>query len=470
MRSIWILRLSMMLAAAAVGFAYLTPSPARAEEKLSIIQRQCPDFSKQLEERATCAAKPVRLIGKFNVWPSGNKLIVELDDVAPTDSGYVAGFVGTECQVVPVVFRQKDEKMKTTTLEMDLPDMRFGWWQTKKLVLVSFPVKDGKLVEDSPGLAAVETVRISNWRFSFLMAVGAGGVAYWLAVIGLGRKKGQFSWNPVYLTSDRFDKASLSRFQLLGFTLLVASLLVFGLARVGLLSDISEHVLWLLGISAGGTVGTKVAEEMKQRLSLENWSWLRNQGWLTAHEEGTGTDPDPSRSRWGDLLKAADGSLDIYSFQLAIFSAVVAFALLRLALLDDIRELATFAIPQNLLVLLGLSNGVYIGGKTVAPKSWEELDRKLGEVRQAEKDWFAKLGLLRSPGAMPPGVITPAVMPVGDQEAKRDEAVRKAPDRYAVYIAAAREAARMLKALFGAEDTKFKTEPVEDHELMPRFP
>jgi hypothetical protein len=56
---------------------------------------------------------------------------------------------------------------------------------------------------------------------------------------------------------------------------------------------------------------------MKERLSLENWSWLRNQRWLTVYEEGTGAEPDPSQSRWGDLLKATDGSLDIYEFQLA---------------------------------------------------------------------------------------------------------------------------------------------------------
>ena len=142
-------------------------------------------------------------------------------------------------------------------------------------------------------------------------------LAYGVIVLGVGRIRGDYRWDPVYLTSNHFDKASLSRLQLLGFTLLVWGLLVFILLRTKGLSDISKYILWLLGISAGGTVGSKVTEIMKERLSLENWSWLRNQRWLTVYEEGTGAEPDPSQSRWGDLLKATDGSLDIYEFQLA---------------------------------------------------------------------------------------------------------------------------------------------------------
>lgn len=183
---------------------------------------------------------------------------------------------------------------------------------------------------------------------------------------------------------------------------------------------------------------------------------MRNQQWLTAHEEGThGYQPDPSRSHWGDLWKATDGSLDIYSFQLAAFSAIVAVALVRCTLLDDIGGLATFAIPKNILVLLGLSNGVYIGGKTV-PKSWEELDRKVSEVRQAEQDWISK--------------VVPATRTQVAQAAKLDAAIQAAPSDYEVYIIRAREAAQMLKTLLPeARDTKFR-QIISNDELMPPFP
>ena len=59
---------------------------------------------------------------------------------------------------------------------------------------------------------------------------------------------------PVYLTSGPFDKASLSQFQIFGFTLLVFGLLVYILFRMGILPNISSDILALSsGISAAGT-------------------------------------------------------------------------------------------------------------------------------------------------------------------------------------------------------------------------
>lgn len=46
-----------------------------------------------------------------------------------------------------------------------------------------------------------------------------------------------------------------------------------------------------------------------------------------------------------------------------------------------------------------------------------------------------------------------------------------APNEYQAYISKAREAARMLKSLYGDRNgTKFKSELIADEELMPRFP
>jgi len=74
-----------------------------------------------------------------------------------------------------------------------------------------------------------------------------------------------------------------------------------------MLSDISKDILLLLGISAAGAAGSKMAEISKKTLSFANWSWLCNQGWLTVAEAEMGRTSDPSRTHWGDLLKT-DGS------------------------------------------------------------------------------------------------------------------------------------------------------------------
>jgi len=62
------------------------------------------------------------------------------------------------------------------------------------------------------------------------------------------------------------------------------------------------------------------------------------------------------------------------------------------------------------------------------------------------------------------------VAPIAGQPAKQTAAIKTAPAQYQAYLTAAREAARMLKSLYGAEGTKFKAEPIPDRDLMPVFP
>ncbi len=218
--------------------------------------------------------------------------------------------------------------------------------------------------------------------------------------------------------------------------------------RTGILSDISNDVLLLLGISAGGTAGSQLAAASKKRLTAENWAWLRNHGWLKAYEDGTGQDDKRPVAKWADLLKTND-EFDVYSLQLVAFSLVVAGTLLTSG-----ESLATFAIPQNLLALLGLSNVVFLGGKALGP-GVAELNTKMNTVREAGRTWLAK--------------VTPNTTAAGTPSAKQTAAIAAGPAQYQAYITAAREAARMLKAIYGSDGTKF-TEPINDDDLMPPFP
>ncbi len=106
--------------------------------------------------------------------------------------------------------------------------------------------------------------------------------------------------------------------------------------------------------------------------------------------------------------------------------------------------------------MLGLSSVVFIGGQAVDPNSIGELDEKVKAVRAAERQWVT--------------AATPHVTPLQGQPAKRQKAVSAAPDKYQAYLAPAREAARMLKSIYGADGTKFKDEPIVDDLLMPDFP
>jgi len=440
--------------------AQLLPLAASAQSQSAAPHPQSPQGQcaalplPQLLAGAQMARVPGPIESRVRVLAGGQSVKVQV--LAPDSKEvYCARFEGdgTAARVVEVVeVKAPQDDRKRVELTLRMPEVAFGWHRPRQLVVASFPLDEkGTLKTESPGAYAAQEFPVSNGGFCMLISLAVVLVAYIAAVLALGKVGGGYSWDPVYLTSDSKDKASLAQFQIFFFTLIVLWLLTFIALRTGMLSDISLDVLLLLGISAAGTVGSKVADSMKKRLSYENWAWLRNRDWLTTYESGIGQAPDVKRARWGDLLKT-DGDFDIYSFQLAVFSIVVAYSLVT----SGVDQLATFEIPANLKGLLGLSNVVYIGGKAISPNSVGELDRKLTDLRRAELDWLS--------------LVVGAVTPLSDKKAKFAAATAAAPKESQAYMTLAREIARMLKGIYGKDGTKFKGEPIADDELMPAFP
>lgn len=180
-------------------------------------------------------------------------------------------------------------------------------------------------------------------------------------------------FNPLFIASGTNGKVSLSRLQLLWFTILVMSILVLLFVQTGSLSDLPESVLALLGVSASGTILSGLTNANKNRLSFENWQWLKDQGWL--YEK-------PTPTRWTDLFLDDDGSLNIYKFQLLFSSILVGITLV----LSGGNNLLGFKIPENFPQLLGLSNIAYVLGKVVTPTGMPELNEKISELVTLEKE------------------------------------------------------------------------------------
>ena len=185
--------------------------------------------------------------------------------------------------------------------------------------------------------------------------------------------------DPVQITAGPHGRGSLAKLQIFLFSLIVFGLLFYYQFRCGILTGMSTDVMLLMGISSVGAVGGKAAYVKNRRLSLDNWAWLRRKGWLPV-----GYDVQP-RAKWSELFLDSDTKeFDPYSFQMAVFSLVVAIALVRTGL----GGLVSFRIPQELLALLGLSQAVFIGGKATENSGYVELDKKLTEVREHESKYL----------------------------------------------------------------------------------
>jgi len=289
--------------------------------------------------------------------------------------------------------------------------------------------------------------------------------AVWaIGEIPLDSSSKSYCWDAVYLTSNQFDRASLSTFQIFCFTLLIIfSLVYILLLKEGELSNIPASMLLLLGIGAGNSVASKTTDAAKNRLSFDHWSWLRQRGWLKVYEEGcsdTGEKRNRQHTKWGDLLKTGPG-MDVYKLQMAGFSVVIALAYLIKVLKTG--DTSKFEIDSNMLSLLGVSNAVYVGGKIITPNSFGELNSKMGELIAAEKSLVEKV--LADPGAIP----SPSY-----DKAKLDELAPKvATQELNAYLVAARAAAVMLQSLFpGKEATRFgdKMANIKDNDLLPQWP
>ena len=217
---------------------------------------------------------------------------------------------------------------------------------------------------------------------------------------GPGKLRGRKDWkrlftylNPIVLTAGPYGKASLARLQLLWFTIVVLSVLVYLLTLTGDLSDLPASVLALLGISAAGTVGTVGVDSARKRLSFVNWQWLNEQGWLTegwlTEADQYGGDKDKAkqaenygtRTHWRDLLLDEGGVLNVYKFQLFFTSLLVGVFLI----LSGGSNLRGFRLPENFPQLLGVSNLFYVFGRSVQPTGYDELDRQITTLIDQEK-------------------------------------------------------------------------------------
>jgi hypothetical protein len=188
--------------------------------------------------------------------------------------------------------------------------------------------------------------------------------------------------DPVVLTAGPNGRGSITKLQILFFSLIVFELLFYIFMRTGKLSDLSKAVLLLMGIAGVGAAASTGTDVAKNRLDFENWTWLVNKRWLP--KGGVG---EINLARWQDIV-TTDGEFDVYRFQMVIFSLVVGVSLMATGLGD----LASFDIPTALLGILGLSQVVYVGGKLVAPPSCADLNKKLADFR-VEEDAFRKKAL-----------------------------------------------------------------------------
>lgn len=291
-------------------------------------------------------------------------------------------FKGAELPILSV--QQAPDKLvlgynasDSVLLDVLIPAHTLSAWQRRSFVVLA--CADGQVVGWSLITARVSSPLVSNLvcfavaLLVYLLAMGAVWMsrrsrhaleAKYPAIFGARRLSWADFLNPVHLTANAFNRASVQKLQVLLFSFLVGWLVLFRVLQSGTLVDLSPTVVGLLGISGIGAATAQITYQQKTRLSFENWAWLERRGVLEkpAAQELRGP-------QWRDLV-LTNREFDVYKLQTIIFSVTVAFAMGFAGGAD----LASFSVPATLLGILGLSQVVYVGGILVKPPAVDDLD------------------------------------------------------------------------------------------------
>lgn len=288
----------------------------------------------------------------------------------------------------PLVIRGLASK-SDTLVTVEIPDKIAGLWQPAKVYVYACTVANG-----SPAAVSSVTLPVSSWRWSSFFVWLAVAVMYVGAAISsrsIDQTNPGVSWkrylDPAFMTAGADGKGSLAKLQILFFSTIVVGLLGYIVARTGLLSDLSPTILMLLGIAAIGSTAAKGTDVRRSRIDFKNLAWFVKKGWLTPI--GLAAEND---AKWSDII-TSDGEFDVYRYQNCIFSLVVGGALLA----AGINELSSFAVPETVLGVLGLSQVVYVAGKLVSPASFDDLNDAAKKAAELED------GVLKARLANPPG-------------------------------------------------------------------
>jgi hypothetical protein len=174
-------------------------------------------------------------------------------------------------------------------------------------------------------------------------------VLLWAAMAGIARYRKIAGRNLLLrIISTQDGYASLSQMQIVLWTFVVGMSAIYVMVLSGNLISITPGTLTLLGIASGAALIARVPPATSAGAVAPS---------------GTTTQQEPE---WSDLIISDRqvGEIDVTRLQMLAFTLITAsFVLIKVVVDYEIPE-----IPSNFLVLMGISNGVYVTGRSLPSK------------------------------------------------------------------------------------------------------
>jgi hypothetical protein len=212
-------------------------------------------------------------------------------------------------------------------------------------------------VTTTAGLVVVTATQVGITNVSVAWVVVAGVLAVvWLIMNRVARYRGIKGRNLLLrIISTQDGYASLSQLQIVLWTLVVAVSAIYVMTLSGNLINISQGTLILLGIASGAALAARIPGVGQTAPTQAEPATPPATPQATPPAPTTPTTPE-----WADLIISdrSKQEIDVTRLQMLAFTLITAaFVMIKVVVDYEIP-----AIPANFLMLMGISNGVYVGG------------------------------------------------------------------------------------------------------------
>jgi hypothetical protein len=248
-----------------------------------------------------------------------------------------------------------------------IPDS--DWWPRRLFTTTPYiftgmftvPVADMVVEVTQPGgapaVVTVTQVGVTSVIVAWLV-VAVVALLVWLGMDRIARYRHIQGRNLLLrVISTRDGYASLSQLQIVLWTAVVGMSAIYVMTLSGNLISISDGTLVLLGIASATALAARIPGSA-QSGSVQPVS-----------DPPVATQANPVTPEWSDLVvpNRTTQEIDVTRLQMLAFTLITAAFVLVKVVVD--YEIPT--IPTNFLVLMGISNGVYVGGRSLPsqPKS-----------------------------------------------------------------------------------------------------
>lgn len=299
----------------------------------------------------------------------------------------------------------QEVKMGEAKLRVRVPDVQQPFnSSTPTDLLVVAHGEDGALAEVVSKEFSVSShgFAILAWIVAFVIAFVCCSISIPKESVALRRSR----LNPVRFAAGKSGRTSLSLAQILLWSILVFSASFYVFWASGKLLALTPQVLVLLGIAGGSSVIAKIASSMKDG---------KGRGLMEAELKaiiGENEVLAPKTPRLIDLVQTEERP-DLFKFQMALFTVLAAFYVI----IEIFRTYEFPQLPEGLLVLIGISNGVYLTSKGAAKTVFENLVEKEREFADAQATYEKRKAEAEEKGRLQKD----AEKAKKDAQAKRDE-------------------------------------------------